>query len=60
LRKKEGIWAMSILFIVLLAFILPFTLFSGTAKWYGSLLLWIILTIIVMVINYFLTKNWGK
>lgn len=60
MKKKELSWALLILVIILLAYILPYTLLSDVAKWYGSFLAWIILAIIAIGINYFLTKDWGK
>ncbi|RLL47789.1 hypothetical protein D8M04_00470 [Oceanobacillus piezotolerans] len=60
MRTHEGKWALTILFIVLLAYVLPYTVFTNIEKWYGSFLLWIILTVIVIIITYFFTKDWGN
>ncbi|MBP2077281.1 hypothetical protein [Oceanobacillus polygoni] len=60
MKTNELTWALLILFIVLLAFILPYTLLTNVTKWYGSFLLWIVLALITIIMNYFLTKNWGK
>jgi len=59
-RKNEAVWAIIIFIAVVLAFVIPYTVLEDTAKWYGSFLFWTILTIIVIIINYFLTKDWGK
>ncbi|PWU67565.1 MULTISPECIES: hypothetical protein [Gracilibacillus] len=59
MNKKEKMWGLIILFIVFLGYFLPYTLFSNIEKWYGSFLLWTILAIIVIIINYILTKEWG-
>ncbi|WP_390196127.1 hypothetical protein [Gracilibacillus marinus] len=48
-----------LLVIVLLGYILPYTVFTNVAKWYGSFLVWTVLALIVIGINYFLTRNWG-
>ncbi|WP_068677438.1 hypothetical protein [Oceanobacillus sp. Castelsardo] len=58
--KNELRWGLIILFFVLIAYILPYTLLTNVTKWYGSFFVWIILTIIVIGINYLITKNWGK
>ncbi|MFD1851108.1 hypothetical protein [Oceanobacillus bengalensis] len=60
MKANEGKWALAILFIIILAYVLPYTIFTNVAKWYGSFLLWIVLALIVFIINYFLTKDWGK
>ncbi|WP_339228454.1 hypothetical protein NSQ77_01560 [Oceanobacillus sp. FSL K6-2867] len=60
MKKNELTWALLILFIILLAFILPYTLLTNVTKWYGSFLIWLVLAFITIIINYFLTKNWGK
>jgi hypothetical protein len=60
MKKNELKWAILILVFILLAYILPYTLFTNITKWYGSFLLWSLLTLIVIGINYFYTKDWGK
>lgn len=65
--EKEGVilkdelkWGLMILLFVLMAYILPYTLLTNVTKWYGSFFVWIILAVIVIGINYFITKDWGK
>ncbi|WP_085991641.1 hypothetical protein [Oceanobacillus senegalensis] len=60
MNLNEEKWAAFILLILFISYILPYTVLSNVAKWYGSFLLWTFLTLIVIVINYILTKNWGK
>jgi hypothetical protein len=60
MKGKEWKWALAILIMVLLAYILPYTILTDVHAWYGSFLLWTVLTIIVIGINYFLTKDWGN
>ncbi|MFC4022485.1 hypothetical protein ACFOUV_01475 [Oceanobacillus longus] len=60
MKTNELKWALFIFVIVILAFTLPYTIFTNTAKWYGSFLVWMVLALITIVINYFLTKDWGK
>lgn len=60
MKTNELKWAISLLVIVLMAYVLPYTFLTETTKWYGSLLVWIVLAIITIIINYFLTKDWGK
>ncbi|MGJ9457256.1 hypothetical protein [Oceanobacillus sp. CF4.6] len=60
MKTNELKWALFLFVIVILAFILPYTIFTNTAKWYGSFLVWTVLALITIVINYFLTRDWGK
>lgn len=60
MNKKEKIGAIAIIFLTVLAYVIPYTLLTDVAKWYGSFLFWIFLTIIVIGINFYLTKDWGK
>ncbi|MFD1415277.1 hypothetical protein [Oceanobacillus jeddahense] len=57
---KEKNAALLIGIIVLLAFIIPFTVLKDVEKWYGSFLFWLILTLIVIVCNAILTKDWSN
>ncbi|WP_040979660.1 hypothetical protein [Oceanobacillus jeddahense] len=57
---KEKSTAIVIGIIVILAFIIPFTVLKDVEKWYGSFLFWLILTLIVIVCNAILTKDWSN
>ncbi|MFC4386949.1 hypothetical protein ACFOZ1_03900 [Gracilibacillus marinus] len=59
MHKREILLGLLLLVIVLLGYILPYTVFTNVAKWYGSFLVWTVLALIVIGINYFLTRNWG-
>jgi len=58
--KFELKWALIILFMILLAIFVPYTILSNIATWYGSFLFWIVITIIVLIMNFYITKDWGK
>lgn len=58
--KFELKYALLILFVVLLSIIVPYTLLTNVATWYGSFLFWIVATIIVLLLNLYITKDWGK
>ncbi|MBE4908571.1 hypothetical protein IMZ08_10935 [Bacillus luteolus] len=59
MTAREVKWGLMIVVIILLGYILPYTVLSNVTAWYGSFLLWTILAIAIIVINYFFTKNWG-
>lgn len=56
--KKEKIFAITIVIVVLLGYIVPYTLLRDVHTWYGSFLWWSILAIIAIIINYQYTKSW--
>ncbi|GAE95019.1 hypothetical protein JCM21714_4222 [Gracilibacillus boraciitolerans JCM 21714] len=58
MNRKEKIWGLIILIIVFLGYLIPYTFLSNVTKWYGSFLLWSILAILIILVNYFLTKSW--
>ncbi|WLD93869.1 hypothetical protein [Alkalihalobacillus sp. AL-G] len=60
MESREWKWGLVILGIVLIGYILPYTLLTNIAAWYGSLLLWSLLAIMIIIVNYFLTKDWGE
>ncbi|SET47701.1 hypothetical protein SAMN05421676_10543 [Salinibacillus kushneri] len=60
MTSSERKWALVILVIVLSAYILPYTILTNEATWYGSFLLWTVLTLIIIGVNYFITRDWSK
>ncbi|MFE8697884.1 hypothetical protein ACFYKT_16205 [Cytobacillus sp. FJAT-53684] len=60
MKSKELKWALIILVIILLGYILPYTLLTNVAAWYGSFLLWTILALVIIVINYCISRKWGE
>jgi hypothetical protein len=57
-KSREAAWGCFLLTIVLLAYFLPYVVFTGTAAWYGSFLVWTLTGLIIIVTNYLITKNW--
>lgn len=60
MKKGKFGWGMLIAILILLAYLLPYTAFSGTEAWYGSFLLWGIIGILIILANIMVTKDWGK
>lgn len=60
MSSRELKWGFLIFVIVLLGYILPYTVLTNVAVWYGSFLLWSVLALAIIVINYLFTKNWGE
>ncbi|MBP2242805.1 putative Tic20 family protein [Cytobacillus eiseniae] len=60
MKSKELKWAILISIIILLGYLLPYTVLTNVAEWYGSLLLWTILAVIIIAINYLISRKWGE
>lgn len=58
MSKKETFWGILCLFLVLLAYIIPYVFLTNVTAWYGSFLFWIVLALAIIIINYILTRNW--
>lgn len=56
--KRELFWAIICIVLILLAYIIPYTVLTDVAKWYGSFLLWVILGLVIIVVNIIITKDW--
>ncbi|WP_232334410.1 hypothetical protein [Oceanobacillus sp. AG] len=60
MKENEGVYAIIITCLILIAFVVPYTLLPDVEKWYGSFLFWTVLTVIVIGVNYLLIREWGK
>ncbi|MBP1948144.1 hypothetical protein [Virgibacillus litoralis] len=58
--KSKVLWGVLIVFLILLAYVLPYTVLSGIHAWYGSFLLWGIIGLLIIIANFMVTKDWGK
>lgn len=58
LNRKEKSWGLVILILVILGYLLPYTVLSGVTLWYGSFLVWTLLALIIIVINVVITSGW--
>lgn len=57
--EKKGIaFVTAIGFLILLGFVIPFTLLTNVDAWYGSFLFWSVLLIAVIGLNVGITRGW--
>lgn len=56
--KRELFWVIICIVLILLAYIIPYTVLTDVAKWYGSFLLWVMLGLVIIVVNIIITKDW--
>lgn len=60
MKKSNMIWGMMILSLILLAYILPYTMLTNVEMWYGSFFVWGVIALFIIVMNIIITKDWGK
>lgn len=58
MAKRELFWGFMSILVILSAYFIPYTVLTGVEKWYGSFLLWILVGVVVIIINLFITRNW--
>ncbi len=57
--EREGIfWAGVMAILVMLAYVLPYTVLSGVDRWYGSFLFWTVFGLAAIVVIWAMTRNW--
>lgn len=59
-NKTKHFWGALIILLILLAYILPYTLLSNVQTWYGSFLLWGIIGILIVFANIMATRDWRE
>lgn len=59
-KKSKVFWGIMISLLILMAYILPYTIMSKINAWYGSFLLWGVIGILIIFANFMVTRNWGK
>lgn len=58
MTTPSKLWLLPIAVIVLLSFILPFTVFRNVDAWYGSFLFWSVSTALVILISAIISGRW--
>jgi hypothetical protein len=57
-RTATRRWLIVPLVLILLSFVLPYTLFSDVDAWYGSFLFWTLATAVVIGVNAVISSRW--
>ena len=57
--ERRGIfWGGVMLFLVVMAYVVPYTLLSGVDAWYGSFLFWGVFGLLAIAVNAAITGSW--
>ncbi|HAA45093.1 MAG: hypothetical protein XD36_2612 [Halomonas sp. 54_146] len=57
---KRSKWIWLVWLVVLLCYLVPYTLLSDVARWYGSFLFWACAGLAVIALNVFITKDFEE
>ncbi|MBR9904466.1 MAG: hypothetical protein GYB15_11985, partial [Gammaproteobacteria bacterium] len=57
---KRSKWIWLVWAVVLLSYLMPYTLLSGVALWYGSFLFWMLAGLAIIALNVFITKDFEE
>ncbi|WP_257346779.1 hypothetical protein [Pseudalkalibacillus decolorationis] len=60
MKRSTFLGVSFIVFLILLAYILPYTILTEVKMWYGSFLLWGIIALLAIFANWAITKGWEK
>ena len=58
MNRPNPLWIALIGILVLLIFVLPFTVFRNLEAWYGSFLFWSLATAVVIAISALVSARW--
>lgn len=52
------VWAGVVLVLVVLAYVVPYTLLAEVDRWYGGFLFWTVFGLMVIVAIWAMTRSW--
>ncbi len=58
MERKGIVWAGVVLVLVMLAYLVPYTLLSGVDRWYGSFLFWTAFGLATIAAIWMMTRSW--
>lgn len=58
MQNSRALWLVPVALIILLSFVVPYTLLSDVDAWYGSFLFWTLATLVVIGINAVVSSAW--
>jgi hypothetical protein len=58
MERRGIVWATVMAFLVLLAYVVPYTVLSGVDQWYGSFLFWTVFGLVAIAAIWAMTRSW--
>ena len=59
-KQRKKLWGTFIIVLILLAYIVPYTILSDVQAWYGSFLFWGIIGVLIIFANVMVTRDWRE
>lgn len=59
-KQRKKFWGTFIIVLILLAYIVPYTILSNVQTWYGSFLFWGIIGVLIIFANVMVTRDWRE
>lgn len=60
MKRSKLIGGLLILGLIVLAYVMPYTAFTDVYAWYGSFLWWGFSALSVIIISFFMTRDWSN
>ncbi|HEU5139923.1 MAG TPA: hypothetical protein VFT51_08115 [Bacillales bacterium] len=60
MNRGKLFWGVFIFILILLAYFIPYVVLPEVHAWYGSFLVWGIIALLIIVANFFVTRDWGE
>lgn len=57
-RAPRALWLVPVLVVILLSYLVPYTVLRGVDAWYGSMLFWLLGTVVVIAVNAVVSSAW--
>ncbi|MCO7229668.1 hypothetical protein NH398_10580 [Halomonas sp. CnH100-B] len=58
MTRSKWIWL--VWAVVLLSYLVPYTLLSDVSRWYGSFLFWTVAGLVIIALNVFITSDFKE
>lgn len=58
MKNPRALWLVPVLLLILLSYVLPYTVLSDVDEWYGSFLFWTLATTAVIGVNVVVSSAW--
>ncbi|MEM1524778.1 MAG: hypothetical protein QW372_00915 [Nitrososphaerales archaeon] len=59
-EKRHKLWLILFLIIVIIDFLIPYTILKDIASFYASYMFWTILTIVTIILGYVYLSSWRE
>lgn len=58
MERRGFVWAGVVMILVVLAYVMPYTVLSGVDAWYGAFIFWVIFGALAIAVIALITSSW--